>query len=196
MSEAEIGATEQVDGGTPVADTPAPEMEQASTVAPGNETPPTTEVAVGEVRWPEGFEFDRERSAKLQEFVASHKLPQEAADALVEMAVGVTRSFQEAAAAEVREIVDAWKKESRSLPMHTRSSDEVGLAMVAARKALENVPRAEDLFDENGLGAHPAVQTLLYQLGRAKSEDAIVGRPARGTIESLIEGLYPSMRER
>lgn len=157
----------------PVVDTPATPSAAATEV-----TPPAAEAkpadakpaeVVYEFKAPEGVELDKGATAEFMAIAKDLKLAPEAAQKVVDIAVGMQQRAAEAHTTQVAKWAD-----------ETRADKELGgdklpqTLAVAARALALGPPELKQLLNDSGLGNHPAVVKWAHAIGKALSEDKFV----------------------
>lgn len=144
---------------------------------------------VYEFTLPEGVEPDK---ASTEEFVAlakELKLPKEAAQKVVDIAVKREAARAEAFAAEV----SGWEasvKADKEL-----GGDKLSETLATCKKAIDlGPPELRDLLSSTKMGSHPAVVKWAYAVGKALSEDRFVpgGQGPSGGDKGAAQVLYPN----
>lgn len=136
---------------------------------------------------PKDVTIDETRLGEFTTIAKDLKLPADAAQKIVDLAV----AQQKAAVQAHVEQVKAWGSE-------VAADKEIGKPenQALARKAVEQFgsPALKTLLNETGIGNHPELVRLMYQVGKAISEDkVIVGRgdaPAAPRDPAAV--LYPN----
>jgi hypothetical protein len=147
-----------------------------------------TEVAY-EFSLPEGIEAD---DASKEEFVAiakELKLPKEAAQKVVDLAIKREQARTEAFAKQVQGWEDSVKSDKEL------GGDKLPETLATCRKAIDlGPPELRDLLSSTKMGSHPAVVKWAYAVGKALSEDKFVGGGAGAPKDgkSTASVLYPN----
>lgn len=160
-----VAATNE-DGGKPTTEDPTP-----ATGEPVVEGEPKGAAPEPEVDYtfapPEGVEFDTEDLTKFTDIAKTHKLPKEAAQAVVDLAAAREKARAEAHFNQVSAWADTVTKDP-----------ELGKAenLATAKGVIDTFgsPDLIGLLDSTGLGNHPEVVRLALKIGKALSEDALV----------------------
>lgn len=137
---------------------------------------------------PEGVELDGASVDEFKAIAADLKLPAEAAQKLMDIAIKREQARAEAFAVQV----SAWGDE-------VRADKEVGGAKLdenlgVARKAIDQFgsPELKSLLDSTGMGNHPEVVRMMVKIGRAISEDKLVRGDSSATPKDAASILYGS----
>lgn len=144
---------------------------------------------VYEFQLPEGMEPD---SAATEEFVAiakELKLPKEAAQKVVDLAVKREQAKAEAFVKQVQ----GWEESVKS--DKELGGDKLPETLATCRKAIDlGPPELRDLLSSTKMGSHPAVVKWAYAVGKALSEDKFVkgGNGPTGGDKSTASVLYPN----
>jgi hypothetical protein len=123
---------------------------------------------------PEGFDLDSSRLDKLNEIAKTHKLPKEAAEAVLALAIEQAQA-QQAALAEASE---QWKADVLKDPVLGKPE-----AVAAVRRVVSTFGDAEltDMLNSTGMANHPAVVRFVHKVSKVLSEDAFVPSGNRGS---------------
>lgn len=162
---------------------PEGEGTAATTQAPAQQA--AAEVTY-EFKAPEGMELDK---ARLDEFTAiakELKLPADAAQKVVDLAIKAETARAEAHVAQVAEWAAAVKADK------DLGGDKLQESVAIAMKAIDlGPPELKELLNTSGLGNHPAVFKWAHAVGKALSEDTFkAGQsvPANGDMASRLYG--------
>lgn len=151
-----------------------------------------------EVKAPEGVDFDADVLKAYSEFANELKLPQEAAQKMLEK---IAPKMKERAEQQVQEVHKQWVDASKSDKEF--GGDKLSENLSVAKKALDKfgTPALRALLDESGLGNHPEIVRAFYRAGKAISEDSFVAPSKQGVkadapmnFNDLAEALYPSKK--
>lgn len=139
---------------------------------------------------PDGVEPD---SAATEEFVAiakELKLPKEAAQKVVDLAV----KREQARAAEFVKTVQGWEDSVKT--DSELGGDKLPATLAVCRKAIDlGPPELRDLLSSTKMGSHPAVVKWAYAVGKALSEDKHVPGGSGVTGErTTAQVLYPNSK--
>ena len=193
--------------GTPAAGTqPATEPTAAPAAAPAGGNPQGQQPA-GEVKteaaaapekydfaMPEGFELNQEVAGEFEAYARELNLPQDKAQAVVDMGVKLMQSAQTKQAEMYQQTQEQWRNE-------VVNDKEIGGQALAgnlsyAAKVLDTfAPDLRGVLDETGLGNHPAFVKAFVKIGKAISEDRLVGgaQQTPGAISDPAAKLFPTM---
>lgn len=144
---------------------------------------------VYEFQLPEGMEAD---SASTEEFVAiakELKLPKEAAQKVVDLAVKREQARVEAFTKQVQGWEESVKTDKEL------GGDKLPETLATCRKAIDlGPPELRDLLSSTKMGSHPAVVKWAYAVGKALSEDKFVpgGNGAPRGDKTTASVLYPN----
>jgi hypothetical protein len=182
-------ATEQP-GGEPQA--PAPAGEQPKT----EEAKPQGAPEAYEFAMPEGFELNKEVSVEFETYARELNLPQDKAQAVVDMGVKLVQSVAAQQAEAFAQTQKDWRAE-------VTNDKEIGGAALAenlsyAAKVLDTfAPDLRAVLDQTGLGNHPAFVKAFVKIGKAISEDRLVGgaQQTPGAAQDPAATLFPTMNK-
>jgi hypothetical protein len=137
------------------------------------------------VKAPEGYEFDEARLADFKAVAKELKLPNVAAQKLVELVSKHEQNRLDAYVKQVSDWADAVKADKDI------GGDKLQESAAVARKALDlGPPELKEFLNTSGLGNHPLMFKWAYAIGKAMSEDKVVkGNPASG-VKSAADVLY------
>ena len=151
-----------------------------------------------EIKAPEGAAFDSEVLKAYSDIANELKLPQEAAQKVLEK---IAPKMQERAQQQVQKVHTEWIESAKSDKEF--GGDKLSENLAVAKKALDQFGSKElrALLDESGLGNHPEIIRAFYRAGKAISEDSFVAPSKQGvkadspmTFNDLAEVLYPSKK--
>lgn len=171
------------DGGNPQGQQPAGETKPAAAA------PEKYDFAM-----PEGFELNQEVAGEFEAYARELNLPQDKAQAVVDMGVRLMQSQQAQQAALVQQTQEQWRNE-------VVNDKEIGGPALAenlsyAAKVLDTfAPDLRGVLDETGLGNHPAFVKAFVKIGKAISEDRLVGGAQQTPGDALDPAakLFPTM---
>lgn len=143
---------------------------------------------------PEGFELNQEVAGEFEAYARELNLPQDKAQAVVDMGVKLMQAQQANQAALVQRTQEQWRNE-------VVNDKEIGGQALAenlsyAAKVLDTfAPDLRGVLDETGLGDHPAFVKAFVKIGKAISEDRLVGgaQQTPGAISDPAAKLFPTM---
>lgn len=181
MAEASDAGTVNTDaGGTQQADANAATSTDAQTTSTTTEGDATKtaetkadDTAATEVEYtfdaPEGIELDQAQLDEFKSIAKELKLPADKAKAIADIAIKAEQRRREAHA----EMVEGWKSS-------VAKDKELGKPenQAVALKAIEafGTPELKQILNSTGLGNHPEMVRLAYRIGKAISEDAVLGK--------------------
>lgn len=158
---------------------------QAPAAAPA---PAAAEVAY-EFKAPEGMELDKDAVGAFTTIAKDLKLAPEAAQKVVDIAVGMQQRAVEAHTAQVAKWADEVKADKEL------GGDKLPQTLATAQKAMAlGPPELKQLLNDSGLGNHPAVVRFMHTVGKALSEDRFV--PSTGGAAASPDDaarFYPTM---
>jgi hypothetical protein len=180
------GVTTEGSSAAPVS---APPAAPAAEGAKQGEATNTQAEVVYEFTAPDGIELDK---ASTEEFVAiakELKLPKDAAQKVVDLAVKREQSRMEAHLATVAEWGEQVKADKEL------GGDKLQETLAIASKALAlGPPELKGLLNDSGLGSHPLVVKWAHAVGKALSEDRFVtGKTGATPSISTASRLFPDM---
>lgn len=162
----------QVDAGKP-ADTPNAEVDASKDDAA---KPAESEVEVDYTfELPEGVELDEPSANEFKAIAKDLKLPKEGAQKLVDFAIKRDADRLEAQAAAVKQ----WGEQ-------VAADKELGKAenQALAKQAIDTfaTPELKEILNKTGLGNHPELVRMAYNIGKSISEDKVItGRDGAGS---------------
>lgn len=178
------------------------ETQNENTPAPV-ETPPADENAKPEApqgapenyefSLPEGFSIDAEIGDKFSAMARELNLPQEKAQALLDIATENMQRIVEAQQHAQTQISQQWLTDSRADKEFGGAALTENLAL-AERAINQFNPGLYDVLKQSGLGNHPEVIRFAYRVGKAIAEDRI--ETSGGDAPSVLEPervMYPTM---
>jgi hypothetical protein len=190
----EQGQQQKAEGQNPKGDTNSTSDQQK-----GDSTAKAqADAAPYEVKTPEGVDFDADVLKSYTDIANKLKLPQEAAQKMLEQ---IAPRMKERAEQQMKEVQDQWLDASKSDKEF--GGDKLNENLSVAKKALDQfgTPALRALLDESGLGNHPEIIRAFFKAGKAISEDSIVTASKQGvksdspmTFNDLAETLYPSKK--
>lgn len=183
----------------PAAPAPAPEGGQPQGQQPTAE--PQAQAPQGapesyQFELPEGYELNAEVAGEFEAYARELNLPQDKAQAAVSMGVKLVESAMAKQAEAYTQQVAAWREEV------TNDKEIGGPALAenlsyAARVLDTYAPDLRAVLDETGLGNHPAFVKAFVKIGKAISEDRLVGgaQQAPGSALDPAAKLFPTMNQ-
>ena len=177
------------DGGAPQDQAPAGEQ-------PKPEEKPQGAPEAYEFVMPEGFELNTEVAGEFEAYARELNLPQDKAQAVVDMGVKLMQSAQTKQAEAFAQTQQQWRNE-------VVNDKEIGGQALAenlgyAAKVLDTfAPDLRAVLDETGLGNHPAFVKAFVKIGKAISEDRLVGgaQQTPGAAQDPAAKLFPNMNQ-
>lgn len=177
------------DGGAPQDQAPAGEQ-------PKPEEKPQGAPEAYEFAMPEGFELNKEVAGEFESYARELNLPQDKAQAVVDMGVKLMQSAQAKQAEAFEQTQQQWRSE-------VVNDKEIGGQALAenlgyAAKVLDTfAPDLRAVLDETGLGNHPAFVKAFVKIGKAISEDRLVGgaQQTPGAAQDPAAKLFPNMNQ-
>lgn len=192
--------TQQTTEQAPAAPAVAPEggqpQGQQPAVEPAAEGLPQGAPENYEFELPEGYELNQEVSEEFTAYARELNLPQDKAQAAVSMGVKLLENAQAKQAEAYAQQISAWRNE-------VTNDKEIGGPALAenlsyAAKVLDTyAPDLRAVLDETGLGNHPAFVKAFVKIGKAISEDRLVGgaQQAPGAALDPAAKLFPTMNQ-
>ena len=172
------------DGGNPQGQQPAVEAKTEPAAAPEKY----------DFVMPDGFELNQEVAGEFEAYARELNLPQDKAQAVVDMGVKLMQSAQSKQAEMYQQTQEQWRNE-------VVNDKEIGGQALAenlsyAAKVLDTfAPDLRGVLDETGLGNHPAFVKAFVKIGKAISEDRLVGgaQQTPGAVSDPAAKLFPTM---
>lgn len=188
--------TEQAPAAPAVAPEGGQPQGQQPAVEPQVEAEPQGAPETYEFELPEGYELNQEVSEEFTAYARELNLPQDKAQAAVSMGVKLLESAQAKQAEAYAQQISAWRNE-------VTNDKELGGPALAenlsyAAKVLDTyAPDLRAVLDETGLGNHPAFVKAFVKIGKAISEDRLVGgaQQAPGAALDPAAKLFPTMNQ-
>lgn len=145
---------------------------------------------------PEGFDLNQEVAGEFEAYARELNLPQDKAQSVVDMGVKLLQSAQAQQAEAYQQTQEQWRNE-------VVNDKEIGGQALAenlsyAAKVLDTfAPDLRSVLDETGLGNHPAFVKAFIKIGKAISEDRLVGgaQQSPGSALDPAAVLFPSMNK-
>jgi hypothetical protein len=171
----------------------APEGDSKASAAPVADSKPAPAEAVPtyNIEAPEGYDKDG-----FIKFATEHKLDPKVAQNLIEREVTSINATFEKAAAEHKAEVAKWKQQLETDKEFGGDAFKGNSALVATFVKKFASPDVVKLFNDTGLGNHPALVKMFHKMAQATSSDKMVGKdspPPAAKEASLAERLYPDM---
>lgn len=189
MSDTAVLDAPPADGTTvapPVAPPAAAPAAAPAAQAPAAAPAPAAEVAY-EFKAPDGMELDKDAVGAFTTIAKDLKLAPEAAQKVVDIAVGMQQRAVEAHHAQVAK----WADETRA--DKELGGDKLAQTLATAQKALAlGPPELKQLLKDSGLGNHPVVVRFMHTVGKALSEDKFVPSGGAVTTGDMASRLYPT----
>lgn len=139
---------------------------------------------------PEGFELNSEITEQFTAYAKDLKLPQDKAQAAVDMGVRLVESFQSKQAEAFQQQQTTWRNEVTA--DKEIGGDKLEENLGYAARALDTfAPDLRQVLNDTGLGNHPAFVRAFVKIGKAISEDRLVGGEQHGkTQQADARSLY------
>lgn len=141
---------------------------------------------------PEGVTLDASLVAEFTPIAKELGLTQEQAQKVVDL-------HTKAIAATETKIREAWESQQAGWLEAAKADPEIGGAkltdtVAVAKKAMDRfaTPQLREVLEQTGLGNHPELVRLMAKIGKAISEDTLVGVNA-GEAPDRLRSMYPSM---
>lgn len=174
------------DNAAPAAEAQAPAAEQQ----PKDEGAPESY----QFELPEGFELNGEVAEQFTAWAKDLDLPQDKAQAVAAMGAELVQKAQAAQQEAWQAQVADWRKE-------VETDKEVGGPALAenlgfAARAIDTfAPELREVLDSSGLGNHPVLVKAFIRIGKAISEDRLVGGAQQSPSVSAdpAKRLFPNM---
>lgn len=183
------GVQQTAEGTTPEAqDASATDTSQTGDKSAEGDAAKGSEEVSYEFTLPEGMEADEKATEEFVAIAKELKLPKEAAQKVVDLAIKRETARAEAFA----ETVKGWEESVKS--DKELGGDKLPETLATCRKAIDlGPPELRDLLSSTKMGSHPAVVKWAYAVGKALSEDKFVpgGNGARGE-KGTAQVLYPN----
>lgn len=145
---------------------------------------------------PDGVTLPDEFKGELTTFAKGLKLPQDQAQALIDLGAKQAQEFVRVNEARVAEVRQSWVTEAQTDPEF--GGEKLAVSLPVAQKALKTFgsEKLTELLNGTGLGNHPEVIRLLYKVGQAIGEDGVVtgnGDGGKGAPQDRAKKMYPGM---
>lgn len=146
----------------------------------------------GDFTFPEGAELDADVLTEFKGIAKELGLPQEKAQALIDLQAKVEASrlaaTQKAMAAQAQQWADAVKADKEI------GGDNYDKSVETAVKAIEKFgsPELRTYLNESGLGNHPELVKFCHRIGKALTEDTLVMGGTQQSRKSDAEVFYGS----
>ena len=137
---------------------------------------------------PDGKQFDPEVISAYKEVAKELNLSQDKAQQFLDKMAPVIDARNQQ---RVEALKESWSEASKADKQF--GGDNLDANLATAKKALDSfgTPELKSMLQETGLGNHPEVIRLLYQAGKAMSDDKIVtGKASPQDTRSLADRLY------
>ena len=173
-----------------------PQGQQPDGQQPAAEVQPQGAPEAYEFAMPEGVELNQEVAGEFEAYARELNLPQDKAQAVVDMGVKLMQSAQ----AQQAEVFAKTQKEWRDAVVNDKEFGGAALAenLGYAAKVLDTfAPDLRAVLDETGLGNHPAFVKAFVKIGKAISEDRLVGgaQQTPGAAQDPAAKLFPTMNQ-
>lgn len=184
----------------PVADPADPPADPAADPAPA------APEAYADFTLPEGYELDTEVGDEFKNFAKEANLPQDKAQAAVDLAVKLQQKTRDAGDAMFKandgvishpQYVEQWIERAKADP--EIGGDKLGDTLAAAKLAVTQFgsPALTELLNKTGFGNHPEFIRAFAKAGKTLSEDKVVvgGGTVATPHRSLAQKIYESSKE-
>jgi len=174
----------------------APQGQQPEGKKEGEEGKPEGAPESYNFELPEGYELNQEVADEFTAYAKELNLPQDKAQAAVGMGVKLVESFQAKQA-------EAFAAQQATWRDAVTNDKEIGGPALAenlsyAAKVLDTyAPDLRAVLDETGMGNHPALVKAFVKIGKAISEDRLVGgaQQTPGAAQDPAAKLFPNMNQ-
>lgn len=159
---------------------------------PEGEKPAGAPEKYADFTFPEGAKVDEARMGKFTEWAKANNLPQDAAQAALDMAVDLQKGNVEQLQAAIQATAKEWH--TASLGDKEFGGDRYDESLGVAKRALDQfgTPELKAFLKESNAQMHPEVLRFMYRVGQAISQDGFVpGRQGAG--RDPAKTLFPSM---
>lgn len=186
------GADQQADGGN-AGGNGASQSEQGQQDQQTQNTeqakPETGSELVYDFKTPEGVQLDQTSVDELKAIAKEHKLPVDAAQKVLDIAIRREQANREHHIATVKGWAESVKADKEL------GGDKLDATLATAKKAIDlGPPELKELLNASGFGNHPAVVKWAYAVGKALSEDSFVaGNKGGDKPTSTASRLFPNM---
>jgi hypothetical protein len=186
----DAGVQQTADGIAPDAQSAAPaDTSQTGDAQASDAAKADAPEIVYEFAAPEGVELDKTSTEEFVAIAKELKLPKEAAQKVVDLAIKREQARAEAFAKQAQDW-EASVKADKEL-----GGDKLPETLAICRKAIDlGPPELKELLSSTKMGSHPAVVKWAYAVGKALSEDKFVssgsGAPRGG--KDIAKSLYPN----
>jgi len=180
---------------TVLGDSAAPATEASAAPPAEAQKPPEAPVVPEkyDLKLPEGAPLDAAHLDAVGSFAKDLKLPQDAAQKLVERDASLLTSFQEAKAKEWNGMVTGWGEQTKADP--EIGGEKFTEMTGAAKAAIERFgsPALKEMLNKTGAGNHPELVRIFARIGKAMADDKMVpGSPGGNAPVDAASLLYGS----
>lgn len=138
---------------------------------------------------PEGVELDEASLGDFKTLAKELNLPQDAAQKVVDIGAKMAQSWAEQANAQSETMVAEWRTAAEADPRF--GGEKLGENLAIAKKAMDTFASPElrsEVLEKFGLGNHPEVINLFFELGKKISEDGFVSATQSATGGERVIG--------
>lgn len=198
--------TKETAGDSTSTETAGGETTAETTEAVAEEAAPGAPEAYADFTLPEGYELDGDVAGEFRDFAKEANLPQDKAQAAVDLAVklqektrqaGETLFEQNDGVISHPQYVEKWIERAKADP--EIGGDKLGDTLATAKRALAayGSPALTELLNKTGFGNHPEFIRAFAKAGKGVSEDSVV--TGGGTVatphRTLAQKIYESSKE-
>lgn len=142
---------------------------------------------------PEGASFNPETMADLKALAKEHNLTQEAAQKFADLGAQAVQKVEAGFRDQIAQAQAQWAESSRTDKEF--GGDNLAANVSVAKQALDTFgsPELTAMLKDSGLGNHPEIIRAFYRVGKAISEDRMVGATKRPTTADPAKTLFPNM---
>lgn len=184
----DAGVQQTAEGTAPEAQSANPTAAAQTGADAAGDAAKTDAEVVYEFTAPEGVELDKTSTEEFVAIAKELKLPKEAAQKVVDLAIKREQARAEAFAKQAQDW-EASVKSDKEL-----GGDKLPETLAVCRKAIDlGPPELKELLNSTKMGSHPAVVKWAYAVGKALSEDRFVqgGSAPKGNNDTA-KSLYPN----
>lgn len=175
----------------PVTETPATGAETAVQTAEAK--PPAGAPEKYEFTAPEGQEYTPKMLEAFENAARNIDLPQEGAQKLLD---SLAPALHQHALEQIESVKNGWAESSKSDKEFGGDKLTESLALAKQARDQFGTPELTALLEETGLGNHPEIIRAFVKIGKAVSQDAVIGNGrSAAPPKSTASLLYPSMNK-
>lgn len=144
-------------------------------------------------KFPEGVEVDAEALTSFQALAKELKLPQAAAQKLVDFQAGAMKKAQESAQKSWDDLQNTWVSAAKADKEFGGAKFDENIALAKKAKAAFGNDEFSKVLDQTGVGNNPEMIRFLVKVAKTIKEDEVIVGGAGAAPKDVAARMFPSM---